>query len=65
MALLGAGGIATGASIVRLILVMQTTSAVDETVAFVRFYLLGYLILPPLKLEKSFLVANRNIGWLK
>lgn len=43
MALLGAGGIATGASIVRLILVVQTTSAVDETVTFVRFNLLGYV----------------------
>ncbi|KUJ13393.1 uncharacterized protein LY89DRAFT_785111 [Mollisia scopiformis] len=40
-ALLGAGGIATGASIVRLILVFQPNSFADETVSFVRFNLLG------------------------
>lgn len=40
--LLGAGGIATGASVVRLILVFQPNSFADETVSFVRFNLLGY-----------------------
>lgn len=39
--ILGAGGIATGASIVRLILVFQPNSFADETVSFVRFNLLG------------------------
>lgn len=39
--LLGAGGIATGASVVRLILVFQPNSFADETVSFVRFNLLG------------------------
>jgi hypothetical protein len=43
--LLGAGGIATGASVVRLILVFQPNSFTDETVSFVRFNLLGYV--PP------------------
>jgi hypothetical protein len=44
MALLGAGGITTGASVVRLILVVQTTSASDETVTFIRFNLLGFVL---------------------
>jgi hypothetical protein len=44
MALLGAGGIATGANVVRLILVVQTTSASDETVTFIRFNLLGFVL---------------------
>ncbi|CZR52684.1 uncharacterized protein PAC_02561 [Phialocephala subalpina] len=39
--LLGAGGIATAASIIRLILVFQPNSFADETVSFVRFNLLG------------------------
>ncbi|KAL2064727.1 hypothetical protein VTL71DRAFT_3865 [Oculimacula yallundae] len=40
-ALLGAGGLATGASVVRLILVFQPNSFDDETVSFIRFNLLG------------------------
>ncbi|PVH81178.1 hypothetical protein DL98DRAFT_548618 [Cadophora sp. DSE1049] len=40
-ALLGAGGIATAASVVRLILVFQPNSFNDETVSFIRFNLLG------------------------
>jgi hypothetical protein len=42
--LLGAGGIATGASIVRLFLVFPSNSFDDETISFVRFNLLGYVI---------------------
>jgi len=41
--LLGAGGIATGASVVRLFLVFQPNSFDDETISFVRFNLLGYV----------------------
>lgn len=51
--LLGAGGIATGASIVRLILVFQPNSFADETVSFVRFNLLGYVHLLPGPLPPS------------
>ncbi|KAG4434422.1 hypothetical protein IFR05_010088 [Cadophora sp. M221] len=40
-ALLGAGGVATGASVIRLILVFQPNSFNDETVSFIRFNLLG------------------------
>jgi hypothetical protein len=40
-ALLGAGGLATGASIAHLVLVFQPNSSADETVTFVRFSLLG------------------------
>jgi hypothetical protein len=40
-ALLGAGGIATGASVIRLILVFQPDSFDNETLSFVRFNLLG------------------------
>jgi hypothetical protein len=43
--LLGAGGVATGASIVRLFLVFQPHSFADETVSFVRFNLLAYVTL--------------------
>jgi hypothetical protein len=39
--LLGAGGVATGASIVRLFLVFQPHSFADETISFVRFNLLA------------------------
>ncbi|KAH7348768.1 hypothetical protein BKA65DRAFT_584630 [Rhexocercosporidium sp. MPI-PUGE-AT-0058] len=41
VALLGAGGVATGASVIRLILVFQPNSFNDETVSFIRFNLLG------------------------
>ncbi|KAK0118650.1 hypothetical protein ONS95_007532 [Cadophora gregata] len=40
-ALLGAGGLATGASIVRLFLVFQPNDFIDETVSFIRFNLLA------------------------
>jgi hypothetical protein len=46
MAMLGAGGIATGASIVRLILVVTTNTGSDnQTITFTRFNLLGFV--PP------------------
>ncbi len=43
MALLGAGGVATASSIVRLVLVIHLGSSADETTSFVRFNLLGYV----------------------
>jgi hypothetical protein len=43
IALLGAGGVATASSIVRLILVIHLGSSADETTTFVRFNLLGYV----------------------
>ncbi|KAM5352830.1 hypothetical protein ACJ41O_005552 [Fusarium nematophilum] len=41
MAILGAGGIATAASIVRMVLVVRLQQSDDETVDFIRFNLLG------------------------
>jgi hypothetical protein len=48
MAMLGAGGIATGASVVRLVIVLSTdTSSGDETITFTRFNLLAYVLSHP------------------
>lgn len=41
-AMLGSGGVATTASLVRLVLVIRIQNSRDETVDFVRFNLLGY-----------------------
>ncbi|KAF6823098.1 integral membrane protein [Colletotrichum plurivorum] len=43
IAMLSAGGIATAASIVRMILVVQLQKSEDEPVDFIRFNLLGYV----------------------
>lgn len=46
--LLGAGGVATIASFIRMYLVIQLQKSNDETVDFVRFNLLGYDLHPTL-----------------
>lgn len=47
LAMLSAGGIATAASIVRMILVVQLQKSNDEPVDFIRFNLLGLVTLYP------------------
>jgi uncharacterized membrane protein YuzA (DUF378 family) len=44
--MLGAGGLATVASIARMVLVLQLRDSVDATVDIIRFNLLGYVLLP-------------------
>ena len=44
IALLGAGGVATASSIVRLVLVVYLGDSTDLTTSFVRFNLLGYAL---------------------
>lgn len=66
--LLGAGGVATGASIVRLFLVFQPNSFADETVSFVRFNLLAcvnLLLVPQIDLsaDENILQSCRNWHW--
>ncbi|GKT67151.1 integral membrane protein [Colletotrichum tofieldiae] len=46
MAMLGAGGVATAASVVRMILVVHLQKSDDVPVDFIRFNLLGYVFWP-------------------
>lgn len=54
-AMLGLGGVATLASIVRMVVVVRLRNVTDETVEFVRFNLLGYVGLGPFSLLSPFL----------
>lgn len=63
MAMLGAGGIATGASVVRLVIVLSTnTSAGDETITFTRFNLLAYVFSYPLNPEVMFAILIAGLA---
>lgn len=60
LAMLSAGGLATAASIVRMILVVQLQKSNDEPVDFIRFNLLGLVTLHTSS-DSSGDPANRNI----
>jgi hypothetical protein len=64
MGLLGAGGLATATSFVRLGLLVQPGSFDDLTVSFVRFNLLGYVIRIRLRFASLADEGDKLMGWV-
>lgn len=60
MAMLGSGGVATAASLIRLVLVIKLQNSRDETVDLIRFNLLGYLLTRHAKRQEDALTWSQD-----